>query len=919
MSLMDRLSSLFRRNQLEREISDELRFHVEKQTAVNIEKGMRPEEARLAALRAFGGLEQIKEESRDMRGVRLLSELAQDLRYGLRVLAKSPGFTAVAVLTLALGIGANTAIFSLIDAVMLRMLPVKSPQQLVLLNWAARQWPEGLYKGYSTGWCPKVPAGSSGCSFSYPLFEQIRAQNKVFSGMFAFAGLGRQNIIVNGQSGLAIGEMVSGDYFLALGVQPILGRAIAEADEKPDAPPVVVVSYNLWQGRFGGDPGVIGKQVSILNVPIVIIGVTPPEFFGLEAGFARDFWVPISLQPRLEPATTVQGITRLEQADNWWLTIMARLNPGVESPKAQADLNVLFRQLLTADRTTTAKVRNFPEILLTSGSKGMEQLRSLYSTPLTVLLAIVGLVLLIACANVANLLLARGAARQREMAVRLALGSGRGRLARQLLTESLLLASTGGAVGLLLAFSVNRLFFAVMSVYGESITLEVRPDWRVLAFTAGASAMTGVLFGLAPAWRGSRMDLTPALKASAGSFLSIERFGRLRLGKALVAFQVATSLLLLVGAGLFARTLVNLETEDLGFNRRNLLLFWTHPGESGYKGERLAGYYKQLLARLDSLSGVVSATTSSVPLAIGSYSMGGVSVKGYKPRSEKDTSVYNLDVGPKFFETLGIPLALGRSITLEDAQTVANVAVVNESFARQYFSRANPIGQHFRWGDPQKGQDLEIVGVAKDATYADIRKPTGPTIYIPQNFGAHNVDGEMLFEVRTAGDPRAMISAVRRAEADLDRNVPMFDVHTESEMIDETLWQERLIAKLSFAFCLLALLLAAVGLYGVMSYGVLRRTGEIGVRMALGARRGDVLWMVLRESLGTVAAGAVAGLAAAWGLTRFIATMLYGIKPNDPMTMAAASLLLFGVATLAAYLPARRASRTEPMTALRYE
>ncbi len=849
-----------------------------------------------------------------------MQTLLQDLRYGFRMLAKNPGFTAVVVLSLALGIGANTAIFSLIDAVMLKMLPVKNPKQLVLLNWVSKRWPEFI-RAYSGGGCPDVPKVTLGCSFSYPAFEQIRSQNKVFSDVFAFTSAGRLNFSVNGQAGLAEGDLVSGTYFAALGLNPILGRPITASDDKRGAKPVVVISFGYWQRRFGSDPSAIGKTAILHRVPFTIIGVAPPEYFGLQPGWPRDFWFPLAAQPQIEPPANQEEKSRFSRGDYWWLKVMGRVKPGVNPEQANADLDVIFRQTLTAGPTPSPKPENLPRMYLTSGSKGLETLREMFSEPLLILMGIVGLVLLIACANVANLLLARAAARQREMAVRLALGAARRRLVRQLLTESVLLALLGGAAGLLVAVWGSHLLIGMMYAGGEQISLNIHLNLRVLVFTALVSMLTGILFGMAPAFQSTHVNLTPALKASAGSLGTVQPTSRLRvgLGKVLVVAQVAISLLLLIGAGLFVRTLVKLETLDIGFDRRNILLFWVHPSESGFQGVRLASFYNQILARVGSLPGVLSATTSNMALVSGSYSMSDLSIKGYAPQPKEEMSAYTLHVGPNFFETMSIPLVLGRTIRAQDAETSSNVAVVNESFARHYFPKQDPIGRRFRWRDGKKGPDIEIVGVVRDAAYADLRKQHEPIVYVPLSLEAADAWGEMVFEVRTAADPKAMIPILRRVVDETDPNIPLFGVKTQSEQIDEILSQEWLFARLSSFFGALALLLACVGLYGVMSYAVLRRTNEIGIRIVLGAEREQVLWMVLRESLLLIAVGIAIGLPIALAATRFISSQLYGLKATDPSTIAAATMVLAAVAAFAGYIPARRATKVDPMVALRYE
>jgi len=915
---------LFRRAEFERGMDEEMRLHLEMKAREFVAVGMSAEEARYAALRSFGNVPLLKEDSRDVWGWRWLEDLFQDLRFSARLLAKSPGFTLVVVLSLALGIGANTAIFSLIDAIMLKMLPVKNPEQLQTLNWAyhASAWPEGLWHSYSTGPCPHETEFTLGCSFSYPTFEDIRAQNEVFSHVFALTGAGPLNLSLNGHAALVQGEFVSGDYFSGLGVQALSGRTFTGDDDKPSASPVAVVSYGYWGRRFGRDPAVVGKVVTLNGVPFTIVGVTPPEFFGAEPGRSPEVWIPLRMEPLVNAARWFQPEkSPFNQRDHWWLRIMGRLKPGVSEQQARAALDVIFRQSITAGLASPPKPEKLPWIWLVPGGKGIETLRREFSKPLFVLMTVVGLVLLIACANVANLLLARATTRQKEIAVRSALGAGRRRLIRQLLTESVLLAFVGGGVGLLMAYWGTRLLVGLMTTSWLSINLDTRPDWRVLSFTTTVSVLTGLLFGLAPALQSTRVNLVPALKENPGNLVAGTRpIGKVRLGlaKGLVISQVATSLLLLIGAGLFVRTLVNLETLDVGFNRRNLLLFGIDPTLSGYKGQRLANLYRELQERLQALPGVKSVSLSQHSLISGSYNSNDISIEGYKPRLGEDMEAATLSVAPRFFETMGIPLLLGRTIGPQDNESAPKVAVINQAMARRFFPGENPVGKRFSWGDGKKGYDIEIIGVVRDAKYHQVRGEAPPTVYVPYS---QKLDwlGPMHFEVRTAGDPHDWIPAVRQMMQSVEENVPLFDVKTQTEEIDETLFQERLFAKLTSFFGLLALLLACIGLYGIMAYAVVRRTNEIGIRMALGAQRSDVLGMVLGESLLLVTVGIALGLPVALAATRLLKSFLFGLTPNDPVAIVASILLMAAVAAFAGYLPARRASRVDPMVALRYE
>jgi predicted permease len=869
-----------------------------------------------------------------------MQTLVQDLRYGLRMLRKNPGFSAVAVLTLALGIGANTAIFSLIDAVLLKMLPVQNPQQLVLLDWASQGWPNDVMHGLSGNMNQDKTGRSTSTSFSYPAYEQILDRNQVFSSVMGLAGNESElNVGYKGEPGRAQGQLVSGTFFPTLGVHPILGRALAPDDDRTGAIPVAVISYGYWERRFGGDPAILGRTITVNSVPVAIVGVSPPEFYGVQPGRAVEVWLPLHTQPQVEPGWSPGPLeeeagtgpqpaaaSQFEARDNWWVLIMGRMKPGVTEPQVRAELDIILQQSMAADVKPTTKAETIPHLGLESGSKGLDYLRGEFSEPLLILMTVVGLVLLIACANVANLQLARAMSRQKEIAVRLAIGAGRWRLVRQLLTESVLLAALGGAVGSVLAFWGTDLLVALMASGRDLVTLIVTPDLRVLGFTAGVSVLTGILFGLSPALRNTRVDLTPALKESVGNMAGAthgKRMLRLGLGKTLVVTQVALSLLLLVGAGLFVRTLTNLENVNTGFNQRNLLLFGINPTEDGYKGQRLADFYRELTRRLEALPGVRSVTMSMSTLIGGGVSISSVSIPGYTPKPGQKNAVGELEayfnrVGPNFFETLGIPLALGRTIGEGDTEGAPKVAVVNQTFARQFLSGGNPVGRRFRFGDEKAAGDTEIVGVVGDAKYSDLRREVPPTVYVPCLQDVKWL-GPINFEVRTVGDPMQMASAVRRVAQDLDSNLSLYQIRSQVDQINMSLLQERLFARLTSFFGLLAAALACVGVYGIMGFAATQRRREIGIRMALGASRGEILQMVLVETLLLLAIGTAAGILTALGALRLIASLLYGLKPADPLTIAVATLLMLAAAALAGYVPARRASRVDPIVALRYE
>jgi predicted permease len=851
-----------------------------------------------------------------------LHSLFSDCRFAFRMLRKSPGFTAVAVLTLALGIGANTAIFSLIDAVLLRSLPVREPHRLVVFQWTAHNSPN-LKGHYNYMSCPAANAGATGehgCWFSYPMFQQFHSQQDAFSTVAALCGNVGLNLRGNGPASFVQGEMVSGDFFETLGVGPSLGRTLNPSDDTPGAPPVAVLSYGFWQSTFGADPAVVGRTVWLNNVPVTIAGVAAKEFPGLDPGNARAIWLPLSIssQVGMDLFGSVSGDHPSLQAgdDIWWIYIVARLKEGISSGQAQAAAGALFYDDVLDKSKELFKVDDAPRLVLLPAPQAISGLREQFSTPLAILMTAVGMVLLVACANVAGLMLARSATRQRELAVRLALGAGRARITRQLLTESLILSVAGGVAGILLAYWSVQSLVAFMSHGGLWPShLAAHLDLRVLAFTAAASICTGVLFGLAPTFRGIRLDLTPALKESPAALATAASRSRfLSLGGTLVIAQVALAILVLSGAGLLVRTLQNLKSINPGFDTRNLLLFRMDPSLNGYKGPRSKSLYSELLARIQAIPGVRSATYSFDDLLSGNSWITSFGIEGEVENTSHAT--LGLNAGPKFFETMGIPLLAGRVFTPQDfslpPDTKGESAVINEAFARTFFKDRNPLGRRLT-GVGHQGSSREIVGIVGDTKFRTLRSEIAPTLFVPAG------GGEAVFEIRTAVDPRTIIPAVRSAVSQLDNNLPLFSMKTESEQIERSLFQERLIARLSSFFGALSLLLACVGLYGLLSYEVTQRTREIGIRMALGARPPDVLRIVVRQGVGLSAVGAIIGILVALGATRYLASLLYGVRPFDPPTFLAVALLLSLVALAACYIPARRASRVDPLVALRYE
>ena len=977
-----------------------------------------------------------------------MNKLLQDIRYGLRVLAKSPGFAAVAVLTLALGIGANTAIFSLIDAVMLRSLPVENPSQLMLLQWRARHSPD-IHGYMSSGDCPMQMGllGSdnpSGCSLSEPMFRRFE-QAGAFSGIAAFAGEGQLDLTGNGPATVINGQGVSGDFFRTLGVKSAAGRLIEPSDDLKTAAPVAVLNYGYWQSAFGGSRDAIGRTIELNNVAFAIIGVAEPKFTGISPGSDYDVWVPLSMDEKINPREQVidrlGGFKREDDPATWWLTIIGRMKPGAPVAQTQAQISGIFRNEVLhgmvpmfhgggpggpgpgpggpggggtvrmmigrgpgpapggggnvpfggggappqvapgkgpivfggaapgeANRPggpgpqsagkqkmiiggpqgaapagapshagprengphTFSVPADNPEITLVPAQAGLTGQRGQYEHPLYVLMLAVGIILLIACANVAGLMLARASTRKKEMAVRLTLGAGRSRIVRQLLTESVLLSVLGGILGVLLAYwGAHAIISFVSNNQTRPLAFATGVDLRVLGFTVGISLLTGILFGLAPAFRSIRVDLTPALKEGEGSSASLGHAGGtwFSLGNGLVVAQVALAVVVLVGAGLLVRTLANLREVDLGFNARNIINFDLNPTLAGYTITQADAFYRDLQERLAATPGIQSASYSGMPLLSGGLMVNGFHWPGTP--QDQDSQADMLQVGTGFFETMGIPFVAGRGFTPSDFDVAeANSGatptkaptptIVNQAFVKKYLGKESPLGKLFG----EQGADAngpgspgwEIVGVVRDAKYNDLRSDIAATMYTPQR-GI----GGATFELRTAAAPQAILSTIRKVVAEVNAELPLFHVTTEAQQIDRLLFEQRLIARASSFFGLLALALACVGLYGLLSYEVARRTREIGIRMALGAQPQSVLKLVLRQGIALVAVGAAAGIGAALSVTKYLVSMLYDVHADDPVTIAAVAALLVLVALAACYIPARRATRVDPMEALRYE
>jgi len=847
-----------------------------------------------------------------------MTGIGQDLRYALRQLRKSPGFTAVAILSLGLGIGANTAIFTLIDGLLLKSLPVHQPQQLVAFGIENGG---GVVDGMGPGPLDLFP---------YEFYRQIaQPPQEMFQGISGYASFPTTVSVKIGSTGSgsagaaasqAVSHLVSGNFFKLLGAEPMLGRTIAPSDDTLGRDPVAVISYRYWQQVLSADASVVGKPIAINGTLFTVIGVMPPKFFGVEVNEdSPDMWLPLSLQTQVMLRPSLLGPHGL-----YWMHLMGRQQPGASLAQAQAWINAQLQQYMR-DREgvqpASSRGQEIQRIFvpLLRGGRGISHLREQYSQPLNILMGAVALVLLIACANLANFLLARAAAREREISTRLALGATRGRIMRQILTEALLLSISGGALGLLLAFWGTRLLISFVVGGAAHTPLAATPDLPVLSFTVAVAVITGVLFGIVPALRISKISTVPALNAGARTAVSAGgRSGRL-LPKVLVTTQVVVSLVLLAGAGLLVRTLRNLENQDFGFDRHNVLLVEFNAKFAGYKPAQLNGLYETMRARIDALPGVRSASVSGGPPISDASWDSPIFIEGQTAQPNQDLSTLLNRVGPRYFETMEIPLVRGRTFGADDTATSRKVVVVSQALADHIFPQGDAIGHRFKVADPSVIGEWEIVGIVRDAKYNGPREEQHRMAYLPVMQLTEDDNYAYWLQVQTAQDPALVAGEVRSALAAIDSNLPILEVKTISEQVDERMDNERFISQLSSFFSLLALLLACIGLYGVMNYDVARRTNEIGVRMALGAQTNGVLWLVLKESMILLAIGIAIGIPAALAASRLLQSQLFGLSAHDPMTFTIAIFSVAVVVLLAAYFPALRATKVDPMVALRYE
>jgi predicted permease len=903
--LWARLRGSFAGQRRERELAEELECHLQMRIDDNLRAGMSLDDARRAALLESGGIESSKEACRDRRGLPALDAVMRDARHTLRLLRRSPVFTFVAVLSLALGIGANTAIFTLLDQAVLRRLPVRDPEQLLMI------WTSG----------PSLGSNQGSRASSYPMYQDFQRQASTLSHVFC-RYITPVSITVGGQSDRVIGELVSGNYFQALGVGAELGRVFSpEADDREyKGHPVVVLSHRYWATRFASDRGVLGRTILVNNYPMAVVGVSEEGFSGIDPVLSPQIRIPVQMKPVVTPASDNLGDRRRQ-----WVQVFARRKPGATSESAQASLQQVLTGVLRGEIQSPAlrhvsdrdRVRFLArKVVMESAAHGYSALPTSYSNALAVLMGLVGVVLLIACFNVASLLFARAAARRKEFAMRLALGASRGQLLRQLLLESVALAAAGGAAGVLLSVATVSGLLHFLPTNGMLTALRAEPDWRVLTFSATLVMVAALLFGLAPAWQALKVDLWGALKEAAGAAGGGRGSARIR--KALVTGQLAFSYLLVAAALLFATTLLNLRKTTAAFREIDrVLTFQVNPAASGYSLPRLTAFCQRALEQVRAVPGVTSAGYAWVPVLSGREADWDVIVEG-RQADGRGTQAYVNGISPGYWGTMGVPLLEGRDFGDGDVAGRPKVAIVSRAFATHAFGEQSPIGRRIGLDTGPTGRpDVEIVGVVEDSLYEGPRQGVRRQVFFP--FSQLNQSVGATFYVRTTTDANTVFAALRGVIRKLDTSVPLYEVKTLETQLDETLGTERLTSTLSAAFGLLATLLAAIGLYGVMTLTVARRTREIGLRMAVGASRGEVVWMVMKEALGLCGVGLAIGIPAAWAGSRFVGAHLFGTAPADPWSAAGATVVLVAATAVSGFLPARRASTIDPIQALRQE
>jgi len=913
---LSRLRNLIFQQRGDQRLLEEMEEHLALQTEENLRSGMTPDEARRQASLKFGAVEAIREQYHSEKTLPFLESVVQDVRYSLRILRKNWGFTSMAAASLALAIAANTVIFSVMKRVLLDRLDVPQAEELRLLHWRGDS-----HCAVHNMW--GVPddsrEGIGATSFSYPAFEQLRRDNRVLEDLFAFKNVGRMNATIDGNAQVLQGELVSGNFFDQMRVQPQLGRPIVPADDQIGATPVALISAELWQRAFGSSPEIVGHTIKVNMVPVAIIGVAPSGFTGAKSvQSSPDLFLPLSSQPLVEPRGKNGSLIGASSPEVWWLNIMGRAKAGVSDAAAQASLDAslsaVVRSTLNPDKNTT-----LPRLSLLDGSRGLFLSKQLFAKPIGVLMAVVALVLLLACSNIASLLFARSMARQREVGVRLALGARRTRVLRGVLTESLLLSMLGGALGVALAFAGCRMLPALLTNPWDTSQLQMPMNWTVLAFTAIITIVSGLLFGIVPAWITTRSDVGACLK---GTAQNITRRRKGLGGKLIVSFQVTLSTLLVAAALLFVGTLLKLAHVNPGFRTDHLVLFAIQQPELRYPAPKDLQLHHQVEERLRALPGVDSVTLSEVPYISDSMENANFLPEGQVPDPEKDQSAWNNAVGPGFFHTMGIPIVAGCDFTENDTAAAPKVGIISESLGHKAFPGQNPIGKHFlahfHMSDGTPGDLIEVIGICGDTRYWSLKQDAVGMFYQPYQ-QVPNLDYGATYEIRTRMSPGSLAPSLRRAVQAIDPDLPLEDIRTQREQIDASMQQERIIAALTASFGVLALVLACVGVYGVMAYSVAQRTSEIGIRMALGALPREVLAMVLREATWISLGGIVCGIGAALLSTRMVKSLLYGLQPNDPLVLASSACLLALIGLAATWVPARRAAAIEPMQALRHE